>query len=464
MPEFKRRGVIDVSAERLFAWHEAPGALERLLHPGERVRVLERQGGIRDGDRTTLELKLGPLPLRWVAEHRNYQAGREFTDVQVSGPFDYWAHTHRIESLGPERALLEDDVRYRLPGRGLGNMFAPPIQARLARMFAWRHARTALDLRRHAGATRLRIAISGASGLLGTALTAFLAGGGHEVVPLTRKRDGSGIFWDPSRLDGEVDRASLEGFDAVIHLAGENIGAGRWNAARKAAILDSRRVGTRVLSEALTRLARPPRALLAASAVGYYGDGMDQVFDEETRVAGRTFLAEVVQSWELATAPARQAGLRVVNLRFGVLLSPHHGALARMLPAFRAGLGGPIGSGQQWLSWVGLDDAVGAVLHVLNHPSLAGPVNVVAPQPVPQAEFARTLGKVLGRPAFLPLPAAAVSAVFGEMGHELLLNGQRVVPTALQASGFQFATPWLEEALRWELGGVPDSLAVPAET
>jgi uncharacterized protein (TIGR01777 family) len=459
MPEFKRRGIIDVSAERLFAWHEAPGALERLLPPGERVRVVERQGGIREGDRTTLELKLGPLPLRWVAEHRNYEAGREFTDVQIQGPFDYWAHTHRIESLGPDRALLEDDVRYRLPGRGLGNVFAPAIQARLERMFAWRHARTALDLRRLGGAP-MKIAMSGASGLLGSALTAFLKTGGHEVVPLTRKRDGSGIFWDPSRLDGEVDRASLEGFDAVIHLAGENIGAGRWTAARKAAIIDSRRVGTRVLSEALTRLASPPKALLAASAVGYYGDGMDQVFDEETRVAGRTYLAEVVQAWELATSPARQAGLRVVNMRFGVVLSPAHGALAQMLPAFRAGVGGPIGSGQQWLSWVGLDDAVGAVMHLLNHPEVSGPVNVTAPQPAQQAEFARTLGQVLGRPAFMPLPAAAVTAIFGEMGHELLLNGQRVVPSVLQASGFQFATPWLEEALRWELGEVPDSLAV----
>jgi uncharacterized protein (TIGR01777 family) len=192
--------------------------------------------------------------------------------------------------------------------------------------------------------------------------------------------------------------------------------------------------------------------------VGYYGDGGDTVFDEQTRTAGRGFLSEVTQAWELASEPARRAGLRVVNPRFGVILSPHGGALAKMLPAFRAGVGGPIGSGKQWFSWIGLDDAVGALYHLIGS-SLSGPVNIVAPQAVPQRDFARALGQALGRPAFLPLHATVVGAVFGEMGHEVLLEGQRVVASALQADGFMFATPWLAEALSWELGGVPELLA-----
>ncbi|MDB5097301.1 MAG: Cell division inhibitor [Cyanobacteria bacterium RYN_339] len=464
MPEFIRRSLLPVSAERLFAWHASPGAFERLASPLERVRVLERHGGIGEGDQTLLEMRVGPFPVQWLAEHRGLVPDHAFTDVQIRGPFAHWSHTHRFEPMGPEAAILEDMVRYRLPGRGPGNRLAGPwIARKLARTFAWRHARTQLDLLRlqAAGHGKLRVAISGSTGLVGSALAAFLTAGGHEVVPLVRRRDLAGAFWDPSRLDGEVDRDALEGLDAVIHLAGENIAGGKWTAARKQVILDSRRIGTRVLAEALTRLAKPPKVFISASAIGYYGDGGDTVFDEQTRAAGRGFLSEVSQAWELASDPARRAGMRVVNPRLGVVLSPHGGALARMLPAFRAGVGGPIGSGKQWFSWIGLDDAVGALYHLIGS-ELSGPVNLVAPQAVPQGDFARALGHELGRPAFLPLHATVVSAIFGEMGHELLLEGQRVVPSALQADGFQFATPWLAEALCWELGGVPGSLATEA--
>lgn len=464
MPEFLARSLMPVPAADLYAWHAHPGAFERLVPPFQRVRVLQRHGTIDEGDRTLLQLRLGPLPLRWLAEHRNHEPGHGFTDVQVKGPFAHWAHTHTFEPLG-EDAILQDLVRYRLPGRGLGNRLAAPLVDRmLARTFAWRHARTRLDLLRHAGKPCLRVAISGSTGLIGSALAAFLTAGGHEVIPLVRSRDLPGVFWDPSRLDGEVDRDGLEGLDAVIHLAGENIGAGKWTAARKQRILDSRRVGTRVLAEALTRLARPPKVFISASAIGYYGDGGDTVFDEETRTAGRGFLSEVAQAWELASQPAQRAGLRVVNPRLGVVLAAHDGALAKMLPAFKLGLGGPMGSGRQWLSWIGLDDAVGALYHLIGS-SLSGPVNLVAPQAVPQADFARALGHALGRPAFLPAHATAVSAIFGEMGHELLLEGQRVVPSALQADGFQFATPFLADALAWELGQVPrDLVPEPAPT
>lgn len=467
MPELVRRSLMPVSAERLFAWHASPGAFERLIPPFESVKVLEKHGTIHDGDRLTMQMQVGPLPVRWVAEHQNYEEGRAFTDVQVSGPFARWRHTHLMEPVDEGHSVLDDHLRYRVPGRWLGEAAAGwSIHGRLERTFAFRHARTALDLRRHqATPGRLRVAITGASGLLGGALADFLTSGGHEVIRLVRHRPEPGspdAYWDPSRLDGEVERDKLEGLDAVVHLAGAGIADQRWSPARKAEILDSRRVGTRVLSEALTRLARPPRVLVSASAVGYYGDGADHIFDEHHRVAGKGFLAEVCQAWELASEPAKKAGIRVVNLRLGVVLSPKSGALAKMLPAFQAGAGGPIGSGRQWLSWIGLDDALGTVLHLINDAEISGPVNAVAPQPVTQAEFAHTLGRVLHRPSFMPLPSAAVIALFGEMGQAALLEGQRVVPAVLQERKFAFATPWLEEALRWELGEVPAALVPPA--
>jgi uncharacterized protein (TIGR01777 family) len=467
MPEFVRRSTLGVSAERLFDWHASPGAFERLVPPFENLRVIARQGSIHDGDRTTLEMRMGPLPIRWVAEHQGYEEGHQFTDVQVKGPFARWSHTHSMEAIDEGHAVLEDRVLYRLPVRGIGDRLAGgAIRARLERTFAWRHARTSLDLSRHAlySGPPLRVAITGASGLVGKALKAFLESGGHRVDCLVRKRPPAGstdIYWDPSRLDGEVDRQALEGVDVVVHLAGENVAGGRWTPARKAAILDSRRIGTRVLTEAIAKLERKPKVLISASAVGYYGDGGEQVFDERQRVAGRTFLAEVCQAWELASEPAKRAGVRTVNLRFGVVLAAQGGALAKMLPAFKLGGGGPLGSGRQWLSWIGLDDTIGAIWHAINHPELEGPVNAVAPQPVIQSEFASALGAVLHRPAFFPLPQFAVHMALGEMGQGVLLDGQRVVPTRLQETGFHFATPWLDMALRWELGEVPPALLPP---
>lgn len=297
---------------------------------------------------------------------------------------------------------------------------------------------------------RLRIAVSGASGLIGRQLTAFLTTGGHEVLPLVRRppREHE-IYWDPERQEIELSR--LEGLDAVIHLAGENIGAGRWNAERKAAVLESRRKGTLLLSEALAKLQQPPRVLLTASAIGYYGNRGDEPLTEESP-AGEGFLTEVCQVWEGATEPAKKAGIRVVNLRLGVVLTSSGGALAQMLPPFRAGVGGVIGNGQQVISWVALDDVIGAFYHALFTESLAGPVNVTSPTAVTNAEFTRVLGRVLGRPTIVPLPAPAIRLLFGEMGQSLLLEGARVLPAKLERSGFQFLYPDLEAALRLELG------------
>lgn len=301
-----------------------------------------------------------------------------------------------------------------------------------------------------AATATMRILVTGAGGLIGGALVPLLTAGGHQVLRLTRgrKRPGAAL-WDPDQ--GSIDRAALAGLDAVVHLAGENISAGRWTAEKKARIHDSRVHGTRLLCEALAALQRPPAVLVAASAIGFYGDRGRDVVDEDS-APGAGFLADVCKEWEAATAPAAARGIRVVNLRFGVVLSAKGGALASMLTPFKLGLGGPVGGGEQYMSWIAAADAAAAVLFALATPSLSGPVNAVAPAPVSNAEFARTLGAVLARPAVLPLPAFAVRLLFGEMGEELLLASARVEPHRLQAAGFRFRFPELEPALRFLLG------------
>lgn len=293
----------------------------------------------------------------------------------------------------------------------------------------------------------MKIVVSGATGLIGSALTAALQRRDHEVVPLVRRRPAAGeraIAWDPEH--GTIDRAGLEAADVVVHLAGENV-FGRWSPAKKHRIRDSRVLGTRLVSDAIAGLKRPPHVLLAASAIGYYGDRGDEALTEQSP-PGEDFLAHVARDWEAATAPVTRAGLRVVNMRFGVVLSTKGGALATMLPAFRLGLGGPVGSGNQYLSWITLDDAVNAIIHVLTTGTVVGPVNVTAPAPVTNREFARTLGKVLGRPAVVTVPAFALRMAFGTEGAAMLQSGQRVYPQRLRASGFHFACDAVEPALR----------------
>ncbi len=298
----------------------------------------------------------------------------------------------------------------------------------------------------------LRVAVGGASGLVGSALATHLAGRGHQVVRLVRhppQIPASEICWNPA--GGEIDAPALEGLDAVVHLGGENIAGGRWTEARKAAIRDSRVASTRLLSDTVAGLTQPPRTFVCASATGYYGDRGDQLLTEDS-APGQGFLPQVCQAWEAGTEAARQASLRVVNLRIGIVLTPKGGALARMLPPFRMGLGGVVGNGRQYMSWIALSDLVRAIDFLLLAEDVSGPINAVAPQPVTNREFTRTLGRVLRRPTLLPLPRLVVRMLFGEMGQALLLEGHRVLPAKLEQAGFSFLHPRLEDALRCELG------------
>lgn len=460
MSEFVQRSLMPASAEDLLAWHARPGAFERLLPPWERIEIRQPTRSLANGDRAELVIRIGLLRQRMVAEHHALPDGIGFRDVQVVGPFAKWEHSHRMLPADPSKSAswLEDRIHYDVPFGTIGRaILGRSIRQSIERTFAYRHRITAADLAAHQtarekqGTQTMNILVTGSTGLVGSAVVPFLTTGGHRVVRLVRgtARGPDEVEWNPQA--GTIDVAKLEGLDAVVHLAGENIATSRWNAAKKARIRDSRVNGTRVLSEALAKLSRKPRVLVCASAIGYYGDRGADVMTE-TSPPGSSFLSNVCRDWEAACEPARQAGIRVVNLRTGVVLTPRGGALAKMLLPFKLCVGGVVGSGRQYWSWIALDDVVGAIHHAITHDELSGTVNAVSPEPSTNRDFTKTLGRVLSRPTIAPLPAFMVKLLMGEMGEELLLASTRVVPNRLQDSGYQFRCPTLDGALRHLLG------------
>ena len=287
----------------------------------------------------------------------------------------------------------------------------------------------------------MKIAMTGSSGLVGSALMPILIAAGHDVVPLKRPRD-----WNPDQ--GTINVSAFSGVEAMIHLAGENIASGRWTAARKQSFLDSRLKGTRLIAETISRMEKPPQVLVSASAIGYYGDRGNEVLIENS-APGTGFLAELCSQWEAATDPATRKGIRVVHLRIGLVLSPSGGALGKMLLPFKLGLGGRIGSGRQFWSWISLDDLCGAIAHCTQAAELHGPVNIVSPTPVTNSEFTKALGRALGRPTIFPVPAFVLRAALGEMADALVLASARVEPKKLMASRFVFRHTELEATLRY---------------
>lgn len=495
---------VPVSRERLFAYHQAPGALERLIPPWEKVRLESSDRSLEPGSRVVLRTNLGPIPLRWVAEHGAYDPPRRFEDSQLSGPFAHWHHVHRFEPAsmedgsrkavssvtvggaadrmgGARESALFDEVDYRLPGGWLGSAVAGGwVRRQLESMFRYRHrvTRDDLSLFERYRLPPLTVAVSGATGLVGSQLCGLLGLAGHQVIRLVRDpsqasddarslrtltadRESSCISTTGGMADAKSPRvavwsssaeaARLNGIDAVVHLAGKSIGEGRWSAATKREIAESRVWPTRQLCESLARLPQPPQALLCASAIGIYGNRGDEWMDESS-APGHDFLADVGTAWEDACQPAVEAGIRVVHLRFGIVLSPRGGALAKLLLPFKLGLGGRLGSGRQWWSWIGIDDAISAIYHCLATPQLNGPVNLVTPHPATNAEFTRALGQVLRRPALLPAPAFALRLALGEMADALLLSSTRVRPNRLQETGFVFRDSDLVNCLSHLLG------------
>jgi uncharacterized protein len=448
--------VVRAEPSEVFGWHSRPGAITRLMPPWQPVRVAREATSVRDG-RAVLAL---PGGLRWVADHDpgGYDPPTQFVDVLQPplGRALHWRHTHRFEPAPGGGTLVIDVVDTSVPARALRPMFG------------YRHRQLAADLAAHARATLvcpepLTIAITGSGGTVGSALAALLSTGGHRVIRLVRRAPGNDgeRQWRPDDPDADL----LAGVDAVIHLAGASIG-GRFTADRKREILRSRIGPTRALATLAARSADRLHAFVTASAVGFYGaDRGDEILSEDSG-RGDGFLADVAAAWEDAAAPASAAGIRSVAVRTGIVQTPRGGMLRLLYPVFEAGLGGPIGDGTGWLPWIEIDDLLDIYLRAVTDPALSGPVNAVAPQQARNAEYTKTLGRVLGRPALLRVPPIGPRLLLGEEGaREIAAASQRVRPGALAAAGHPFRYPGLDGALRHVLGRTqtPASPDVPRQ-
>jgi uncharacterized protein (TIGR01777 family) len=452
---FKKKSRIDAPVEEVFNWHARPGAIQRLSPPWDPLIVIRQHGGIQTGAEVVMTIKAGPVPIQWTAKHMDYVENRRFTDQQIKGPFSTWIHTHNFFPDGPHACFLEDQIEYALPFCGLTSQWMEAwIREKLERIFQYRHQTMISDISRHRSAgfqKPLKILISGASGLIGSSLVPFLTTGGHQVSRLVRKppQRSDEIFWNPDW--GVADREMLEGFDAVIHLAGENIGEGQWTREKKKKIVESRVNGTSTLVRAILKLKKPPKVFLCASAIGYYGNRGDHILTEQDP-AGTDFVSHVCATWEAAAGGLMNSPIRTVLLRIGIVLSPSGGALKKLLTPFQFGLGGRISHGKQYMSWISMDDAIYAMHHLVSNERMEGPVNIVSPNPVTNADFSRTLGNVLSRPTAFTVPGKAIELFFGEMGRETILSSTRVIPDRLVNSGYSFSHPDLESALRHMLG------------
>jgi uncharacterized protein len=437
--------VVPAEPDEVFAWHSRPGAITRLMPPWQPVRVAREAPSVRDG-RAVLTL---PAGLHWVAGHdpAGYDPPGRFVDVLLPplGAALRWRHTHYFAPACDGGTVVADVVSTPVPASALRPMFA------------YRHRQLAADLAAHARARQacpqpLTVALTGASGLVGSALGALLSTGGHQVIRLVRRapRRADEREWRPDA----PDPALLAGVDAVVHLAGAPIGR-RFTEAGKEEIRSSRAGPTRALATLAAR-STGLRVFVTASAVGYYGaDRGDEVLTEDSE-RGAGFLADVAAAWEDATSPAAAAGIRTVQVRTGTVQSPRGGMLRLLYPLFAAGLGGRLGDGTGWQPWIELDDLLDVYLRAVTDPGLAGPVNAVAPGEARNAEYASTLGRVLRRPALIPVPPAGPRLLLGAEGaSELAQASQRVRPAALATAGHPFRYPGLEAALRHVLGRYP---------
>ncbi len=455
MAVFELSSVMPVPAGELYAWHTRDGAFTRLNPVWNPAQVVAQVGKFEERA-VKLRVPFGLLKTNWLVQHSAAVEGRSFRDTQVAGPFSRWEHNHLMEPAGDgtETSMLTDRIEFAVPLGLLGGLVNRSIEKDLQRVFSYRHKITARDLARHAATPQknrgCKVAITGASGLLGRVLGAFFSAGGHEVIRIGRGQ-GNELRWDPTRDDLGLAPGALEGITWMIHLAGDNVGVGRWTPEKKKAMYESRVPVTQRLARQLARLRRKPEVLIGASGIGVFGDRGDEVLSESS-APGPGFFGDLCKAWEGAASAARDEGIRCVEMRMSMVLSPLGGALEKMLPPFKLGLGGPLGSGQQYWSWISLEDVIGLMHHACITPTLHGPVNATSPEPMACKEFVRELGHVLGRPALLPVPAVVLKLLVGESAGPLVLASTRAVPERALTSGYQFVHSGLRDALREMLG------------
>ncbi len=452
---FTKQTVFDFPVESVFSWHEKDGAIERLSPPWDPIRVVHKSGGIQPGATVVLGMQEGPFKYLWHAVHTDYEKDRLFRDEQVKGPLSSWVHTHRFDPLDENQCTLEDTIEYKPYLSFISQFLADHfVQKKLSRIFAYRHRTTAADLALHARFQHLprkRVLISGASGLLGQRLVPFLRTGGHTVFSLVRRqpRSESEIHWNPAK--GILNPDDLQDIDVIMHLSGENVGEGRWTAAKRRRIIESRLSTTGLLARTAASVNPKPAVFISASATGYYGNS-DAEFAGEDAPPGDGFLASVCKQWEDAAQPAGESGIRTVIMRIGVVITPEGGALQKLLLPYKLGLGGRIGPGSQYISWIGIDDTLASFYWAMMNEDISGPINVVSPEPVTYYELSKTLAAVLKRPAMLPLPSFLIKLLFGQMGVEGLLYSTRTRPDRLLNTGFYFRHSKLEEVFKHVLG------------
>ncbi|WP_321493010.1 TIGR01777 family oxidoreductase [uncultured Desulfobacter sp.] len=451
---FTRKTKIHAPVSDVFAWHAQDGAIDRLTPPWAPLSLVERKGrGIDKGVEVTFKIKISGIPMTWKARHLDYKENDMFRDCQVKGPFAQWEHSHLFHKESKDLTVMEDQVRFRLPLGIFSLPFYGYAKRQLERIFFYRHQVLKYDMENRVGKVqKQRILISGASGTIGTTLVPFLKTCGHEVIRLVRDphdRSEDVLYWDPYKNILDMDAAGP--VDAVINLNGVDISRGRWDRHQRTRILNSRVISTRILVEKMKLMAHPPSTFISASAIGFYGDGGQGILTEDSSPKD-CFISRVCREWEDASLGAVKAGIRTVQLRIGVVLTPAGGALGRMYLPFLMGLGTRLDHGGQYMSWIGMEDVLGGILHILENTKIQGPVNLTAPEPVTNKKFTSTLARVLGRPAPFVLPGKLVSALWGDMGKETLLASARVVPEKLIKSGYRFVHPRLEAALGHMLG------------
>ncbi|UOD35237.1 TIGR01777 family protein [Deferribacteraceae bacterium V6Fe1] len=446
---FIKESTFNVSVDRLFSWHERDGVIKRLTPCWEKVVLLSQTGKISENPQVFFKVKAGPFWIDYVARHVEYEKNKIFVDIQEKGPFRSYKHSHIFKKSGDISSQLKDNVEFEMPLHFLTKYF---VVNKFRRIFDYRHTitRNDIDFLEKFDAMPMRIAVTGASGDIGRNLLPLLQTHGHKVVRLIRDKglaDEENYYWD-------IDTGKIYGdnlnFDAVIHLAGKPIGNKRWNDKIKGEIVKSRIGNTKKLAEFILSLENKPKVFISASAIGYYGETGDKFVTEEDS-SGGVFISYICKNWE-ESANILTNNMRVVNLRIGVVMSYCGGALNRVLPFFNAGLGVIFGKGDNYLSWVSMDDVLYSILFSLYKDDIRGAVNVVSPNPVLQKDYAKILAKVLKRPQFVKVPEKAVELLFGQMGREILLTSTRVYPKKLLDNGFKFYFSDLEYTIRHTLG------------